>query len=319
MPSSQSLQFFANWYWHPLLLLLLLSQCRTSRCLSPIHPKNNIIRNNSSSNKSTETKQCVTRKEWLKSIIVATTTTTASTIVSSSIVPVSNAAETVGKDPLCNTISCLGVWDGLLADCPHGAIQMKVGSGCASSQDDTPGIFAEPWDYSEAPNKTLDYEEQMRILIPAIELVSSRRGDQAIIVKQSGRYVRFLFIDGKTNEESTGEFYFTPNDTTVQFRVGSVNRLENNIPVFVNTQSTRNLERCELIRKELRYTKLPVLRNRKRSFFFGESDYDSFGPSLGAAGEDIDAKMNIDDYPTELLQGFPSNGNGINSSRPRSR
>ena len=154
----------------------------------------------------------------------------------------------------------------------------------------------------------------MRLLIPAVELVSSRRGDKAVIIKQSDRYVRFLFIDGKTNEESTGEFYFTPNDTTVQFRVGSVNRIENNIPIFVNTQSTRNLERCELIRKELRYTKIPVLRNRKRSFFFGESDYDSFGPSLGAAGEDIDAKMNIDDYPTELLQGFPSNGNDMNSS-----
>jgi hypothetical protein len=59
---------------------------------------------------------------------------------------VSFAAETVGKDPDCNDASCLGVWDGLLADCPHyDKIAMYSGSaGCASSQDDTPGVFAEP-------------------------------------------------------------------------------------------------------------------------------------------------------------------------------
>ena len=139
----------------------------------------------------------------------------------------------------------------------------------------------------------------MRLLIPAIQLVSSRKGDKTIILNQSGRYARFLFTDGKTGEESLGEFYFTPNDTTVQFRVGTLN---NRGPV---TQSMRNLERCELIRKELRYQKIPVLRNRKRALFFVESDFDSFGPSLGAAGEDVDAKMEIDDYPTELIQTFP--------------
>lgn len=57
---------------------------------------------------------------------------------------ISYAAETVGKDPNCNDASCLGVWDGLLADCPHGIIDIKSGAGCASSQDDTPGVFAEP-------------------------------------------------------------------------------------------------------------------------------------------------------------------------------
>ncbi len=194
---------------------------------------------------------------------------------------------------------------------------MKSGAGCASSQDDTPGVFAEPWDYSEAPNtNSLDYEDQMRLLIPAVQLVSSRRGDKAVLLNQSGRYVRFLFVDGKTSEESIGEFYFTPNDSTVQFRVGSTllnngNGNGNLVSVGLGG-STRNLERCELIRKQLRYTKVPVLRNRKRALFFVESDFDSFGPSLGAAGEDIDAKMNIDEYPSELLQNFPSsNNNGI--------
>lgn len=52
-------------------------------------------------------------------------------------------AETIGKDLNCNSKNCLGVWDGLLADCPHGD-RIAVGAGCVSSQDDTPGTFAEP-------------------------------------------------------------------------------------------------------------------------------------------------------------------------------
>ena len=258
----------------------------------------------------------VSRKQWLQSLQSSLQHAAAASFAIGIGLPkaIANAAETVGKDPLCNEGSCLGVWDGLLADCPHGAITMKQGAGCASSQDDTPGIFAEPWDYSEAPNNTLDYEEQIRLLQPAIELVSSKRGDIATKISQDNRYIKYLFIDGKTKEESIGEFYFTPNDTTVQFRVGAISNngnLNNGSSgggggLFYSTASLKNLERCELIRKELRYTKIPVLRNRKRMLFFVESDLDSFGPSLGAAGEDIDAKMNIDEYPTELIQSFPS-------------
>ena len=64
-----------------------------------------------------------------------------SIVVTESLLKPAAAAETIGKDPECNDRSCLGVWDGLLADCPHG---MKGGAGCTSSQDDTPGIFSEP-------------------------------------------------------------------------------------------------------------------------------------------------------------------------------
>ena len=53
------------------------------------------------------------------------------------------AVETVGKDPDCNERMCLGVWGGMLADCPHGGGFLQ-GAGCTSSQDDTPGIFSEP-------------------------------------------------------------------------------------------------------------------------------------------------------------------------------
>ena len=157
----------------------------------------------------------------------------------------------------------------------------------------------------------------MRLLIPAIQLTSSRRGDRVVVEKQIGRYLQVVFIDGKTAEESIGEFYFTPDDTTVQFRVGS--RPQNLTGLI--SKSTKNLERCETIRKELRYLKLPVLRNRKRALFFAESDFDSFGPgsaSLGPPAEmstgelegrqDVDPKLKID-----LLESFPM------TSRPSTR
>jgi len=158
----------------------------------------------------------------------------------------------------------------------------------------------------------------MRLLIPAIKLVCSKRGDQVEMLYQEGRYLRVLFTDGKTAEKSYGEFYFTENDSTVQFRVGAVA----SGPKLLSA-STKNLERCEMIRKELRFTKIPVLRNRKRLLFFAETDFDSFGPgsaSLGPPAEmttgelegrqDVDPRMKIDP-----LQNFPIGG--IMGGRPR--
>ena len=74
---------------------------------------------------------------------------TTMTAVGAAVFP-SQAAETIGKADDCNDSYCLGVWDGLLADCPHDASGniafrgLKGGAGCVSSQDDTPGIFSEP-------------------------------------------------------------------------------------------------------------------------------------------------------------------------------
>ena len=157
----------------------------------------------------------------------------------------------------------------------------------------------------------------MRLLVAAIQLVSSRRGDRVTIEKQIDRYLRVTFTDKTTAEESVGEFYFTPDDTTVQFRVGSLSQNPSAVP----SKSTKNMERCELIRKELRYLKLPVLRNRKRALFFAESDFDTFGPgsaSLGPPAEmttgelegrqDVDPKLKID-----FLESFPM------TSRPTTR
>lgn len=253
----------------------------------------------------------ISRRILLQNVLQAPATAATATLILQTEASPANAAETIGKDPNCNDASCLGIWDGLFADCPHGKINMSAGAGCASSQDDTPGVFAEPWDYSEAPNDSLDYNDQMRLLIPAIKLVCSKRGDQVQIMQQQGRYLRVLFKDGKTEELSSGEFYFTENDSTVQFRVGALNP-----SLSLMSSSTRNLERCEMIRKQLRYTKLPVLRNRKRALFFVESDFDSFGPgsaSLGPPAEmttgelegrqDVDPRLKID-----ALQNFPVGG-----------
>jgi hypothetical protein len=237
--------------------------------------------------------------------------------VAASVVP-ARAAETVGKEEGCNDSSCLGVWDGLLADCPHNnnaamrgaASLLKTGAGCVSSQDDTPGVFSAPWDYSEAPNSySLDWQAQMKVLLPTIQFVSARRGDKVDVQRQEGRYLRVLFTDKASGEKSVGEFYFTPNDTTVQYRIGAADPFQSSLA------SLRNMERGELIRKELRYLNIPVLRNRSRSLFFGESDLDTFGPGsamLGPPAEMTTGELqgrgsdNVDPrWKFDLVQKFP--------------
>lgn len=160
----------------------------------------------------------------------------------------------------------------------------------------------------------MDWEFQQKRLISAIEnvFVTGKRNEKVKIVFQQGRYTRVLFEDAKTAEQSIGEFYFTPNDTTVQFRLASSSP---NTSIL----SIRNMDRSEVIRKQLGYLKLPVLRNRKRTLFFGESDLDTFGPGSAALGppaemrtgelegiiglrddDDVDPKLKID-----FLQYFP--------------
>ena len=183
----------------------------------------------------------------------------------------SQAYETIGKDPNCNEASCLGIWDGLLADCPR-VDNLRLGAGCASSQDDTPGIFAEPWDYSESDS--LNWHDQMTLLLASLDLNSAKLGDTVEVVTQEGRYLRVVFTE-RAGGRSLGEFYFTPNDSTVQFRIAAEKS---------GVGSLRNIERAERIRKQLHYLKLPVMRNRKQSLLFVESDLDTFGPGSAALG-----------------------------------
>lgn len=173
-----------------------------------------------------------------------------------------------------------------------------------------PGNFAEPWDYSESDN--LDWEFQQKRLLPAIESICRYRDDCRVqLVFQQGRYTRVMFFDASSS--SVGEFYFTPNDTTVQFRIATV---ASSSSQRLYTKSYNNLRRAENIRQQLGYLKLPVLRNRKRTLFFGESELDTFGPGSAALGppaemrtgelegidRDVDPRLKID-----FVQQFPKN------------
>jgi hypothetical protein len=229
------------------------------------------------------------------------------------LLPPTSAAETVGKEEGCNDATCLGVWDGLLADCPHPAKNNFLGgagAACVSSQDDTPGVFAEPWDFAESD--TMNWEDQMERLVATLLKVTARRNEDLRFLVRQGRYVRVAIVDARSQETSVEEFYFTPNDTTVQFRIGSLPGIQRSISPF--STSLSNLERSEELRKELRYLKVPVLRNRRRSLFFVEADgLDSFGPGSAALGpptemttgelegrHDVDPQLKID-----FLQQFP--------------
>ena len=169
--------------------------------------------------------------------------------------------------------------------------------------------FLSSWDFSEVPhNVSLDSESQMERLVPAIQLVSRRRGDCVKILIRQGPYLRVMFEDGKSGEESVGEFYFTPNDTTVQYRVAGVR----GGAIISAASSFRNIERCELIRKEMRYLKVPVLRNRKRALFFFESELDTFGPGSATLGSPVERNTREFDEQTfphfkmDLMQQFPT-------------
>ena len=95
---------------------------------------------------------------------------------------------------------------------------------------------------------------------------------------REGRYLRAAFVDGTSGEKSIGEFYFVSNDSTNQWRVGSVDSARGEM------LSLRNYDRCEAIRKQGRYFKMPVLRNRRRSLILGEPQFDTFGPGPASLG-----------------------------------
>ena len=84
------------------------------------------------------------------------------------------------------------------------------------------------------------------------------------------RYIRAEIISSPDYVEDDIEFYFTPNDNTIQYR--SLRRKGYDI------LGLENKNRIEKMRLALRFTNIPVLRNRRRVLFFVESPLDSFGP-----------------------------------------
>ncbi len=154
-------------------------------------------------------------------------------------------------DPQNSTPYCIGVIDGLLADCPT--------NKCVSTQDDRPAVFANPWtwDYHLPDDTGAPILDRLR---SAIEL----RADYSVTLDYDPPYARFSFGDG-----TEVEFYKTPSDDTMQFRSNGPGG------------NGRQRRRLEEIRIAMGMENLPVLRNRKRRLLFVESPLDDFGPATG--------------------------------------
>jgi len=152
-----------------------------------------------------------------------------------------------------NCFDCLGVVNGLLAECPGTPT-------CVSSQDDRPYPFLEPWQYD------MSQPNAMKKLVAKIQFYPNAK-----IVKQTEDYLRVELTDKLTGAIDDAEWYFTPNDSIIQFR--SARRGS------VKTDFAQNRKRMEDIRISLGFEKVPVLRNRKRALVFFESPLDSFGPA----------------------------------------
>jgi hypothetical protein len=101
----------------------------------------------------------------------------------------------------------------------------------------------------------------MERIIQAIHKVSNRRGDTVEMVVQQQRYLHVLFTDQRSGEISDGEFYITPNDATIQFRLSSMtttasNNTRPNRFRLLPPPSLHNIDRAEMIRKELQWFKI---------------------------------------------------------------
>jgi len=169
----------------------------------------------------------------------------------------------VGKVAAATVADAIGVdKSGLFVLCPDAPALL---SSCVSSQDDRPAYFVAPWCYdgttNSAKRKLLD-----RIL--------GTMGSTVVKVPTFEDADRLVVVEFK-NEGSIddAEFYFTPNDNTVQFR--SICRSQ-------GVDFGRNRDRLEALRISLTFESVPILRNRKRVLFFVESPLDEFGPPTNA-------------------------------------
>ena len=88
--------------------------------------------------------------------------------------------------------------------------------------------------------------------------------------ENQSRYIRAVVTDKTNSFEDDLEFYFTPNDSTIQYR----GLRRKGYDLF----GLDNRNRIEKMRLALRFLNIPILRNRRRVLFFVESPLDSFGP-----------------------------------------
>lgn len=185
----------------------------------------------------------------------------------------------------CDGDTCLGVIDGTLKFCPPG------GQACVSSQDDRPPGFTEPWDWSDSD----ETPESAKNRLEAAVLFGSglAEGESVSVLQSSPRYLHVLVTNKKSGAQDDMEFFLPKNDVTVQLRASrrSVAGATGSSPV---PDFGANARRLETIRKSLKWTKIPVLRNRRRTFVFLETPFDTFGPVTGVDPET--GGTSADDY-----------------------
>jgi uncharacterized protein (DUF1499 family) len=175
---------------------------------------------------------------------------------------------------------------GLFALCPEASPLL---SSCVSSQDDRPAYFVAPWCYDGTTNSA-----KRKLL----DRVLSTKGSTIVKVPSLEDADRLVVVEFKNEDGSIddAQFYFTPNDSTVQFR--SISRAS-------VVDFGRNRNRLESMRISLHLESVPILRNRKRVLFFVESPLDEFGPPT-----------NSFDRMVESISGKPPHGFDISIWHP---
>lgn len=164
----------------------------------------------------------------------------------------------------------------------------RCSGACLSSQDDTPRFFIPPLCY-DGP-----FERMAPRLVEYLKnaLPNSRIVSPLVLIDFGGetkpnRYIRALVVQGGGGQEKLQqpqqsqqrftdelEFYFTPNDNTIQFRFQHLGE-----PVDFGGVNRRRLE--DMVRV-LGLDYVPVLRNRMQQWWsFGlDTPFDEFGPNL---------------------------------------
>lgn len=195
--------------------------------------------------------------------------------------------------------------------CP-GSSYSLIATNCVSSQDDRPQYFLEPASYDGSWTATKNQLLQYLLSIPGTTIL----GDSNIDGNEESRYVHAKFAinpddsnNGKDGEFDESEFYFTPNDSIMQFRSlrqhhsvsardltgddSQYSYLFTNKPELQMIDvSQSNRKRMEMVIKNLNLEYIPVLRNRK-SMFGIETPFDSFGPPTVIFDHNVDR----DDVP----------------------
>lgn len=194
---------------------------------------------------------------------------TAAVMLSAVVVPaLARGAEVAAPDTI-------GIDDkGQFGLCPDNAML----TSCVSSQDDKPAVFLAPWCYDGS------YSFAKDLLLSQILSIPGATVKRNPTMEDNDRLVAVEFRDPANNAFiDDAEFYFTPNDNTIQFR--SIRRGN-------QFDFGANRKRIEQLRIALRFESVPVLRSRKLSLWFGESAFDSFGPSTNTI-DDITDLMNV--------------------------